>query len=481
MVKLQSVRIEALSPQRLESVIGPGRAAHFDEQAAIARELLAGRAVINVNSTATGGGVAEMLQTLLAYARGAGVDAQWWVFQGEPDFFGVTKRLHNGLYGSPGDGGGLGPAEQAIYERVTRTNADELLAFVRPGDIVLVHDPQPAGLCRAMREAGALVVWRCHVGLDRRNEWSERAWEFVRPHVEPAHAFVFSRREFAPPWMDPSQVHVIPPSIDPFSPKNEHRTLEEAHAILRHAGFLTDPRDLPVPGFTRRDGSPGRIDSTVDLLQSGPPPGPDAPLIVQVSRWDAMKDMGGVMEAFAEHVDGRSDAHLMLVGPSVSGVADDPEGGQVLDACEQQWRDLPAALRRRVHLACIPMHDADENAAITNAIQTHARIITQKSIAEGFGLTVAEAMFKGKPVVASAVGGIVDQVVHGETGLLLDDPHDLETFGRHLRTLLDDPPRADRMGAAGRQRAIDEFLGDRHLEQYAALFADLLAREQAGS
>lgn len=179
--RLQEVEVQALDAARLESLIGAERMARFEAVADAAETALAGHSVLNVNSTSTGGGVAEMLQTLLAYVRGAGVDARWLVIEGDPDFFVITKRIHNGLYGSPGDGGELGETERRQYERVTARNAEELLALVRKGDVVLVHDPQPAGLIRAVKGAGARVLWRCHVGCDQANEWSARAWEFLRP------------------------------------------------------------------------------------------------------------------------------------------------------------------------------------------------------------------------------------------------------------------------------------------------------------
>jgi trehalose synthase len=197
------------------------------------------------------------------------------------------------------------------------------------------------------------------------------------------------------------------------------------------------------------------------------------PLVVQVSRWDPLKDMVGVMTAFAEHVAGAGSAHLLLVGPVVTGVADDPEGAATFERCIEVWRRLPHAERSRIHLACLPMQDAVENAIMVNAIQRHASVVTQKSLAEGFGLTVAEAMWKGRPIVASAVGGIVDQIESGEHGLLVDDPRDPAEFGLAVRRLLDDPPYAELLGENARQRATAEFLGDRHLEQYAQLFERL--------
>lgn len=472
--RLREIDVQAIDAARLEPLIGAERMAQFEQRAEVVREALAGSSVLNVNSTGAGGGVAEMLQTLMSYARGAGVDARWLVIAGDPAFFAITKRIHNGLYGFPGDGGDLGTAERRHYERVLQGNADELLAFVRPGDVVVIHDPQPAGLLAAARSAGARVVWRCHVGLDRPNEWSDRAWEFLRPYVAAADAIVVSRAAFAPPWADPGQVHVIRPSIDPFSAKNEPISIRNARLTLSYVGLLDGSIETPpAVRFTRRDGSPGRINRRVDVVQTGPPPSADVPLVVQVSRWDRMKDMAGVMNGFAQHVDPSLEAHLLLCGPVVTGVADDPEGAEVLDECTALWRELPHAARSRVHLACIPMADPDENAAIVNAIQRQASVVVQKSLAEGFGLTVAEAMWKRKPVVASAVGGIVDQIEDGTHGLLVDDPADLPAFGAAVESLLRDREDAARLAENGRERVIEEFLGDRHLGEYGLLFEQL--------
>lgn len=473
--RVREVEVQALDPARLEPLIGTERMARFEATAESARRALAGRAVLNVNSTAVGGGVAEMLQTLLAYVRGAGVDARWLVIEGDPEFFAVTKRIHNGLYGSPGDGGGLGKAARRRYERTLRRNADELRAVVQPRDVVLLHDPQTAGLAPELAGAGVLVVWRCHVGRDRPNEWTERAWAFLRPYLEDVAGLVFSRAAFAPDWADPARTHVVPPSIDPFSAKNEPMSARNVRMALGYAGLLDGDGSPPIVPFTRRDGSPGRITRHADVLQSGPAAPADAPLVVQASRWDALKDMAGVMEGFAEHVDFSLGAHLVLAGPAVKGVADDPEAAQVYDDCVDRWRRLPHAVRGRVHLACVPMTDPDEAAAIVNALQRHAAVVVQKSLAEGFGLTVSEAMWKSRPIVASAVGGIADQIVDGEHGLLLEDPRDLAAFGRAVERLLRDPALAERLGRAARRRAGDEFLGDRHLGQYAELFARLAA------
>lgn len=472
--RLHEVDVQAIDAAKLEPLIGVERMARFERAAEVARGTLGGSSVLNVNSAGAGGGVAEMLQTLLAYARAAGIDARWLVIEGDPAFFAITKRIHNGLYGSPGDGGDLGSAEHQHYEDVLRNNADELLALVRPGDVVLIHDPQPAGLVAAAKSAGARVVWRCHVGIDRPNEWSRRAWEFLRPYLSDSDAFVASRSTFGPPWADPAQLHVIRPSIDPFSAKNEPVSLRNARLALAYVGLIDGAIEAPpaVP-FTRRDGSPGRINRRVDIVQTGPPAPADVPLVVQISRWDRMKDMSGVMESFVQYVDPSLGAHLLLCGPVVTGVADDPEAADVFDECMRRWRELPHAARSRVHLACLPMADPDENAAIVNAIQRHASIVVQKSLAEGFGLTVAEAMWKRQPVVASAVGGIVDQIEDGTHGLLVDDPTDLQAFGVSVESLLRDRAAAKRLGRNAHRRVTDEFLGDRHLEQYGVLFEQL--------
>jgi trehalose synthase len=202
----------------------------------------------------------------------------------------------------------------------------------------------------------------------------------------------------------------------------------------------------------------------------------DARIVVQVSRWDRLKDMRGVMEAFATGDSNLpSDVHLMLVGPEVSGVSDDPEGAQVLAECIGVWRGLAARIRDRIHLACLPMDDVDENALLVNALQRHASVIVQKSLVEGFGLTVTEAMWKGRPVVASAIGGIQDQIVDGVHGVLVADPRDLDAFAIALGRVLADPAFALRIGSAARERVRDMFLGDKHLIRYMELFGVLLA------
>ena len=286
---------------------------------------------------------------------------------------------------------------------------------------------------------------------------------FVRPDVEAANAHVFSRESFAPEWIDRARLRAIPPSIDPFTPKNQELAPHEVLALLGSAGLVTGDGVEPDT----------RVCHKADIVRNGPPPDPAIPVVVQVSRWDRMKDMAGVLEGFARHVHA-SPAHLVLAGPAVKGVSDDPEGEAVWEETVAAWRALSTSNRARIHLACIPMDDPVENAIVINALQRHAAVVVQKSLAEGFGLTVAEAMWKTRPVVATAVGGIVDQVIPGETGLLVDDPHDLEAFGAAVDRLLRDPADAERLAHNGRRHIEQWFLGDRHLLQYAELVTELL-------
>jgi len=372
--------------------------------------------------------------------------------------------LHNHLNGTPGDGGPLHTAERRDYEETIQLNVAELLGVVRAGDIVVLHDPQTAGLATAVKQAGAHVVWRCHIGVDSPNEHSEQGWEFVRPYVDGVDGYVFSCEQFAPSWVSREQLAVIAPSIDPFSAKNESIDATTVVSRLQHVGLLEGNHDGPTRTFARRDGSQGQITRRVDFLGTGPAPPIDAPIVLQASRWDALKDMAGVLIGFADHVADRSDAHLILAGPQTSGVADDPEVDQVLRDCLSLWQRLPKAVQGRAHLVCVPMDDRDEAAAIVKALQRHASVVVQKSFAEGFGLTLAEATWKSWPVVGTAVGGIVNQIEAGETGVLLADAHNLEFNGQAVCSLLDNADECARMGTNDRQRAVQQFVGDRHLE-----------------
>jgi trehalose synthase len=476
----REVSIEPADPDRLREIIGDSDSVLDDEWSAFesamrcGREVLRGRTVWNVNSTAAGGGVAEMLRSLMAYARAAGVDARWVVVPGVPAFFQVTKRLHNLMHGEPGDGGGLDEAARAVYLGVNQRNAESLAASVRPDDVVVLHDPQTAGMVHALKRRGALVIWRSHIGTERPNELVEAAWQFLLPHAQAADARVFSRHAYVPPPLRSMPTGVISPSIDPLSPKNQPMALPVVHAVLHRAGLVGGLAPVADPAFRRGNGAIGRVTRACQVIREGGPPAPGTPLVVQVSRWDRLKDPAGVMLGFAGHALGTSDVHLLLAGPAVEGVADDPEGVQTLAETAAAWRRLPRAARRRVHLACLPMDDLEENAAVVNALQRHAAVVVQKSLREGFGLTVTEAMWKGRPVVASKLGGVRKQVEDGVSGLLVEDPSDLAAFGALLRRVLRDAPLTRRLGEAAYRRARQRFLHTHHLAMWVTFLARLL-------
>ncbi len=420
----------------------------LDDLAAVAR----GRVVWNVNSTARGGGVAELLGALIPYERGAGIDARRVAIEGSAGFFAFTKRLHTLLHGAGADEPEVSDGDRAEYEDVLAENARALLQLVGPQDVVILHDPQTAGLAPALARHGCHPIWRCHIGVDQPDDTVRRAWDFLRPYLGAAEALVFSRRAYVWEGLDPKRTATITPSIDAFSPKNP-----------------------PAATFARQDGSTGKVGRVADVVEEAPP-APDESLVVQVSRWDLLKDPLGVMDGFARYVAPHAEGHLLLAGPAVKGVADDPEQPRVMRRLEARWRRLPRRVRARVHLAQLPMEDGEENAALVNALQRHSRVAVQKSLAEGFGLTVAEAMWKARPVVATRVGGIEDQIEHGRSGLLIDDPADLEAFGRAVVGLLRDPAAAQGLGVAARSRVRRHFLAPRQLAEQATLVRRLIAQ-----
>ena len=199
----------------------------------------------NISSTAKGGGVAEMLACLVSYARGCELDARWLVIEGDPEFFVITKRIHNRIHGMPGDGGELGPTELRHYRGVLAANAPSILEKITPGDIVLLHDPQTLGLAELLMESGASVLWRCHIGSDTVNAYSKEAWAFLAPFVTSCRALIFSRLGFVPPQVESAWVLVIPPSIDPYSDKNRKLPPTEMSRVLRAIGLVASDRLHP--------------------------------------------------------------------------------------------------------------------------------------------------------------------------------------------------------------------------------------------
>jgi trehalose synthase len=399
---------------------------------------------------------------------------RWVVLDGEPDFFDITKRLHNALHGHA-SGHALDDADSAVYERVAAANAGTLVNRVRPGDVVILHDPQTAGLAARMRAARAHVVWRSHVGIDVPDDGVREAWDFLRPELEEVEAFVFSQERFIWTGLEDRPITIIAPSIDVFSAKNQDLGPGPVRAILSATGLCPDgaPADAV---FLREDGTPGRVERRAHIIEEQPLRPTDR-IVAQVSRWDRLKDPLGVLHGFVAHAGECCDAHLVIAGPMMHAVSDDPEGADALAEVVVAWRELPTATRRRVHLASLDMTDAEENAAVVNALQTRADVVVQKSLAEGFGLTVAEAMWKGRPVVASGVGGIQEQVLDEVCGLLLDDPADLGAFGHAICRLLGDPELAHRLGTAAHERVRERFLEPRHLDQWVAVLRGLIGDE----
>jgi trehalose synthase len=473
MPALESVPIGRLPFERFESVLPAERYAQFRDAVERSRRLLQGRAVWNVNSTSRGGGVAEMLVSLLAYAHGAGVDARWIVISGNDPFFALTKRIHNNLHNAPGDGGDLGEEARRIYDETLKPNIEEFMEMVSDDDVVIVHDPQPSGLIPPLKERGIPVIWRCHVGIDTPSDVSRRAWEFLRPYVEPADAYVFSREAFVWEGLDDDKINLIAPVIDAFSAKNQELDRDTVLAIL-HAAGLSEEDNGASPTFCREDGTPDRVDRRATVWEGRPLRSAD-PVVLQVSRWDRLKDPIGVIHGFLDHVAPHTDAHLVYAGPAVEAVADDPEGKEVLEEAKDLFEGLTPERKERLHLTALPMDDLEENAVMVNALQRRADVVVQKSIAEGFGLTVAEAMWKARPVVASRIGGIQDQIEDGVSGVLLDDATDLPAYGAAVTELLKAPERSRAMGEAAQERVRDDFLAVRSLMQYLDLIEKLIS------
>jgi trehalose synthase len=475
---MQQVEYPTLRPESFEDVLVPGGYEPFARELADARRSLDGRRVWHVNSTASGGGVAEILRPLAGYQAGAGWDGRWLAIEGDEGFFDVTKRIHNRLHGRSDDGE-LGPEERRVYERIIQGEAEQIRSVVRAGDVVFLHDPQTVGLAPELARSRAIAVWVCHIGIDEPNDVATAAQDFLRGYLDEAAAYTFSRPSYVWSALDDERARIVPPAIDPFAPKNQPLDDGTVADVLRAAGVM-DGAPERTPSFERADGTPGRIGERVETIEDSPLP-PSAPAVVQVSRWDRLKDHAGVLRGFAEHVPERSGAHLLLVGPRADGVKDDPEQSAVLREIVEARDALDRGVRERTHLVCMPSGDVEASHAIVNALQRHAAVIVQKSLAEGFGLTVAEGMWKARPVVATRVGGIQDQIEDERSGLLIDDPEALDGLGVTVTRLLDDPPLAERLGRNARERVRERFLLARYLAQLAGIVGDVTGRDDLRS
>ena len=439
-----------------------------------AGELLAGRTVWMVNSTALGGGVAQLLRTLLPYWKGAGIDVRWMVLLGSGEFFRVTKRFHNHLQGQPGDGDVLGIEELTTLDRAALYHARALASLVAPGDVVVLNDPQTAAMSGPLQRAGATVIWSCHIGIDHDNEYSRNAWRCLRPRLASVRRFVFSRYTSLPEWLGGAETSILTPGIDPGSTKNLPMPDGAARAILQHLGLAAGV-PAATPAYDCTDGSTARLAARPTVLDSdGAPDWDRDPVVVSLARWHRIKDPLGILDGFLERALPATGAHLLLAGPDPGDVADDPEAEAVLAGVRERWRRLPPRARARVHVACLPLTPIEESAAMVNAIQRLAAVVVKKSLQEGFGLGVTEAMWKARPVVASAVGGHLEQVQHRHSGLLVKDPADVGAFGDAIVELLQEPPRAARLGQAARERARALFLNDLHFVRWVEVFGSAL-------
>ncbi len=436
---------------------------------------LRGRVLWQINS-AESGGVAELLRSMLGYLRNRGVDTRWLVVDGDERFFAITKRIHNHLHGVPGDGGALGARERSHYDGVLARNMGGLRGHISPGDVVILHDPQTLGLARAVAAEGACVIWTCHIGVDEPNDAVREAWRFFDPDLDAVRLATFTRATYVWEGIEPGRTALIPPCIDAFSLKNADLKPARRDAILVAAGLVAPHPTDAAPTFTRTDGASGLV-RTRALMDEDEPMPDGAPYVLQVSRWDRLKDPVGVLRGFVQ--DGPGDVHLVLAGPAPSSVADDPEADGILSEVRGARSILAPSARRRVHIANLPVDDAEENAVVVNALQRRAEVVVQKSLAEGFGLTVTEAMWKARPVVASRVGGIRDQIEDRRSGRLVD-PTDLEAFGRAVASLIERPHDAASMGAAARETVRSRYLAPHYLGGYLELVRRLSA-ERRGS
>jgi len=386
------------------------------EELKILSERLHGKRVANVNSTATGGGVAEILHRMIPLLRELGVDVEWQVIKGGERFFAVTKKIHNALHGRQEV---ISSDDYDHYLDVNRRNIDELKL---DADILFIHDPQPAALVESRKQVGGKWIWRCHVDFSMPRP---DVWSFLRQYIEQYDASVFSAPSFARD-LSIRQV-LISPSIDPLSDKNRELPSEQVRDILERFG----------------------ID-------------PERPILTQISRFDYLKDPVGVVDMY-RLVKKYSDVQLVLAG---GGATDDPEGMKVLAEVRERAGDDPD-----IHILFLPPASDIE----INALQRGSTVILQKSLREGFGLTVAEALWKAKPVVASAVGGIPLQIAHKYSGLL---SRTIEGTAFYVRQLLHAPEYARKLGENGREHIRSNFLITRHLRDYLLLFLSLYHPEE---
>lgn len=456
-----------------------------------AKSRLAGfndRRVIMVNSTAQGGGVAEMLPALLAIMRELGLDAHWLVMETEDhDFFRLTKTLHNLIHGA-GDPN-LGAADRHVYDRVSAENAAAMESFLKPGDILVIHDPQPMGTGALLREKmDVAAIWRCHIGLDKETPETRAAWDFLDPYLKPYDHAVFTAPEYIPSSLA-GRATIIHPAIDPLSHKNRHLNVHDVVGVLANAALIKPWGPVITPSFAEPakrlqvDGSwaPATEPEDFGLLFR--------PIVTQVSRWDRLKGFVPLMEGFValkHDLEARPNleelhrralqlVRLVLAGPEPASVDDDPEGKDVLAELSAAYAALPTHLQADIAMISLPMSSKKNNALIVNALQCCSDVVAQNSIQEGFGLTVTEPMWKRAALMGSCAVGIRQQIRPGLDGLLVKNPEDPHDIAQTLDVLLSDKAKRDAMGRSARQRVHDNFLVFTQVQLWIELLTNTVA------
>jgi len=385
----------------------------MDELYLLSRRL-EGKTVQHVNSTAVGGGVAEILNRMVPLLKELGINARWDVIKGGEQFFSVTKKIHNALHGTPEE------ITSELWDVFFKTGEENSKDLACDAEIVFVHDPQPITLINQKDFRNNKWLWRCHVDVSHADP---SVWEILRTYIVKYGAAVFSSPAFSKPL--PIRQFMISPSIDPLSDKNKElpeNVVEDVLALYK---------------ITR-----------------------DKPIVTQISRFDRLKDPMGVIKAYKQ-VKKYVDCQLLLAGGTAS---DDPEGETVLNEVKEEAGNDPD-----IHILMIPQNDIH-----INALQRGSDVIVQKSLREGFGLTVTEALWKGKPVVASAVGGIPLQIKHKYHGLLC---HSVDGAAYQIKQLLQNKDFALRLAENGREHVRQNFLLTRHLKEYMLLFLSIYFNE----
>lgn len=451
------------------------------------KEVVGDRRILMLNSTAQGGGVAEMMPRLVSMLCEVGVRTEWWTMgTDEERFFSLTKRLHNLIHGS-GDPQ-LSEEDRQVYEAVSTDVAAALDKELGPDDVLVVHDPQPAGAGAKISSNGRKTVWRCHIGLDDDNAQTDAAWAFLEPYVTSYDHTVFTAVEYIPKYVS-TTVSMIPPAIDPFSHKNRELPIHQVVGILCNAGLAKCPFPLVTPPFEhlaerlRPDGTFGAANEPEDIGIL------HRPIITQISRWDRLKGWRGLLDGFirmkreAEVRAGDDERHctrlqqvrLVLAGPEPAAVKDDPEAVEVLEELIEVYRGLDSELQRDVALLSLPMSSRKHNALMVNALQRCSSVVVQNSLQEGFGLTATEAMWKRLRVLGTHACGLRQQIRDGIDGLLIRDPNNAEEVADALDRLLAMSRERSAIITSAQRRVYDEYLVFRQVSRWLNVLAEVVA------